>query len=172
MFGIPYLISAGLSPVLGFGIDKIGRRALFVSLSSFVLIIAFVISACLPSTPGSKMEILPLVLIGSAYSVYCSAIWGSIPYVVEPQTVGTAYGICTAIQNIGLVIAPTVVAKIKENTTKGSGYFWVLIFFVGVNVVGLICNLYLYYIDLKYYDGILNKVDKGEDLQALIASPT
>lgn len=126
LFGIPYIISAILSPILGFGIDKVGRRALFVTLSSAVLIVAFVISALLPSEPGSRMEVIPLVLVGSAYSVYCSAIWGSIPYAVEPRTVGTAYGICTAVQNIGLVIAPTVVGVIKEKTAdKDFGYFWV-----------------------------------------------
>lgn len=173
LFGIPYLISAVLSPVLGFGIDKVGKRALFVTLSSAVLIVAFVISASLPSDPGSHLEAIPLVLVGCAYSVYCSAIWGSIPYAVEPRTVGTAYGICTAVQNIGLVVAPTLVGLIKENTKDNMyGYFWVLIFFIGVNVVGFVCNFYLYYIDIKYYDGILNKVDSGEDLAALAASPT
>jgi len=52
------------------------------------------------------------------------------------------------------------------------GYYWVLVFFVGVNVIGLLCNTYLYYIDLKYYDGILNRVDKGEQIQDLLTSPT
>lgn len=97
MFGIPYLISAVASPILGKAIDKLGRRALFVSISSFLLIVAFCISICLPASDGSKLEIIPLVLIGVAYSVYCSAIWGSIPYTVQPHTVGTAFGICTAV---------------------------------------------------------------------------
>lgn len=109
MFGIPYLISAILSPILGKVIDKVGMRAMFITMSSAVLILAFIISMNLPGTDGSKLEIIPLTLVGCAYSVYCAAIWGSIPYTVSPQTVGTAFGICTAIQNIGLVIAPTVV---------------------------------------------------------------
>lgn len=45
------------------------------------------------------------------------------------------------------------------------GYFYVLIFFIGVNAIGFLCNSYLYYIDIKYYDGILNRVDKGEELE-------
>lgn len=171
MFGIPYLISAVASPILGKVIDKLGRRAMFITLSSFVLIVSFGISASLPSSDGSKLEVIPLVLVGCAYSVYCSAIWGSIPYAVSPHTVGTAFGICTAIQNIGLVIAPTVVGFIKTNTTKTFGYFWVLMFFIGVNIIGFTCNAYLYYIDIKYYDGILNKVDQGDQIEDLMTSP-
>ena len=52
------------------------------------------------------------------------------------------------------------------------GYWWVMIFFIGVNIIGLFCNAYLYYIDIKDYDGILNRVDKGEQIQDLLTSPT
>ena len=82
-----------------------------------------------------------------------------MPYTVPPQTVGSAFGICTAIQNIGLVVAPTLVGLIKDNTTKGFGYYYVSFFFAVINVVALLMNLALYIIDIKYYDGILNKVD-------------
>lgn len=57
---------------------------------------------------------VPLVLNGLAYSIYSAAIWGSIPYVVAPNSIGTAFGMATAIQNIGLVIAPTIVGYIKD----------------------------------------------------------
>jgi hypothetical protein len=45
-------------------------------------------------------------------------------------------------------------------------------FFIAVNVVGFICNAYLYYIDIKYYNGILNKVQNGEQIEDLMTSPT
>jgi len=51
------------------------------------------------------------------------------------------------------------------------GYYYVMVFFIGVNIIGLICNVYLYYIDIKYNDGILNRVDKGETIVDLITSP-
>lgn len=31
--------------------------------------------------------------------------------------------------------------------------------------------MFLYYVDIKYYNGILNKVDEGDELEALITSP-
>ena len=110
----------------------------------------------------------PLVLTGIGYSIYAAAIWGSVPYVVTPQTVGTAFGICTAIQNIGLTIAPTIVGKIKDKT---GGYYWVMAFFVGINIVGLVLNITLYFVDIRQMDGVLNKVDKTDRIEELITSP-
>jgi len=54
------------------------------------------------------------------------------------------------------------VGLIKTNTDRMFGYFWVDVFFIAINVVGFFMNAYLYYIDIKYHDGILNRVDKGE----------
>ena len=109
-------------------------------------------------------EILPLVLTGIGYSIYAAAIWGSIPYVVSSNSVGTAFGMATAIQNIGLVIAPTLVGMIKDNTKSvGHGYFWVNAFFICVNIIGLILNMTLYHIDITKNGGILNNVDQGSE---------
>ena len=32
-------------------------------------------------------------------------------------------------------------------------------------------NVYLYYVDIKYHDGILNRVDQGEAVADLMTSP-
>uniref|UniRef100_A0A7S3CLB5 Lysosomal dipeptide transporter MFSD1 n=1 Tax=Strombidium rassoulzadegani TaxID=1082188 RepID=A0A7S3CLB5_9SPIT len=171
LFSVPYLISAISSPFLGFFIDRIGRRALLISVSSVILITAYSLSMVMPSCDQCYNEMYPLVLTGVGYSIYASAIWGSVPYTVLPQTVGSAFGICTAIQNIGLVVAPLIVAKIHENTTRNFGYFWVCAFFVAINVVGLLLNLTLYYVDRKYYDGVLDKVESDDRLTQLMSTP-
>jgi hypothetical protein len=41
--------------------------------------------------------IIPLVLMGIGYSVYACALWGSIPYTVPENMLGSAFGMCTAI---------------------------------------------------------------------------
>jgi MFS family permease len=105
----------------------------------------------------------PLILVGVGYSIYAAAIWGSIPYIVKPHTVGTAFGIATAIQNIGLVIAPTLVGYIKDQTKEyDHGYHYVMVFFMTINLVGLILNICLYTIDIYQMGGILDRVDHGE----------
>lgn len=49
MSGYPYIISACSSPFLGFMIDKIGKRAVLITCSSIVLIIAYLTSMLMPS---------------------------------------------------------------------------------------------------------------------------
>ena len=44
MFGIPYIISAILSPILGIIIDKVGKRAILICIASFILILAYLSS--------------------------------------------------------------------------------------------------------------------------------
>lgn len=98
LIAIPYYISAGFSPLFGYTVDKIGRRVIFITISSIILICAFTVSMLMPScTDQCYNEVYPLVLIGFGYSLYASVIWGSIPYTVDASTVGTAFGIVTAI---------------------------------------------------------------------------
>ena len=51
------------------------------------------------------------------------------------------------------------------------GYFWVLFFFVIINVIGIVLHISLYIIDMTKHDGILNRVEKEETLDALMTSP-
>jgi MFS family permease len=117
----------------------------------------------MPECDKCYNELYPLTLTGVGYSVYAAAIWGSIPYLVKGSAVGTAFGIATAIQNIGLVIAPTIVGMIKDNTKAyDHGYFYVNCFFVLINVIGLLINMTLYYIDIYQNNGVLDKVESKE----------
>ena len=112
------------------------------------------------------------MLVGVAYSIYASAIWGSIPYVVNPATIGTAFGLCMAVQNIGLSIAPTVVNYLQVAFVEHEyGIPAVLAFFIAINIIGLVCNTWLYIIDIKYYNGVLNRVDKGDAIADLTNTP-
>jgi MFS family permease len=125
---------------------------------------AYSTSMMMPECYQCYNELYPLVLTGLGYSIYAAAIWGSIPYVVSPNSVGTAFGIATAIQNIGLVLAPTIVGQIKDTTSyKDHGYFYTNLFFVVINIVGLALNATLYYIDINENNGVLDKIEEDED---------
>lgn len=43
------------------------------------------------------LMLLPNVLLGIGYSVYAAALWGCVPYTVQPRLVASAFGLCTAI---------------------------------------------------------------------------
>ena len=98
---MPYVISAFMSPILGLLIDKVGKRALFIMLSSIMILAACVITTLIPvaseETDIQYLMIIPLCLLGIGYSVYAAALWSCIPYTVPKKLVGTAYGLCTAV---------------------------------------------------------------------------
>lgn len=126
-----------------------------------MLIIGFTSSMMMPECHQCYNELFPLVFTGIGYSIYASAIWGSVPYVVSPNAVGTAFGLATSIQNIGLCTAPSIVGFIKDKTRSvDHGFFYMNAFFVAINLVGLILNFNLYYIDIRYNNGVLDKVDQ------------
>jgi MFS family permease len=98
LYSVPYFMSAALSPILGYTIDKYGMRALFITTSSFLVALSCFFSAALPNYSEPNYICLgPLVLVGFGYSIYASALWSSIPYIVLPRTLGSAFGIVTSL---------------------------------------------------------------------------
>lgn len=172
-YAMPYIISAVMSPILGIIIDKVGRRALFISVSSIMILLACVSTMFIPaaSSPDETqwLCLIPLSLLGIGYSVYAAALWGCIPYTVPAKLVGTAYGLCTAIQNIGLTISPIISAACLSNNrvageSNSQGYQWLMAYFSVLAIVGIFFNVWLYVDDLKYRGGVLNSIDSGENL--------
>jgi MFS family permease len=43
-----------------------------------------------------------MAMMGIAFSLIPSVMWASVAYIVDPGKMGTAYGLMTMIQNIGL----------------------------------------------------------------------
>lgn len=139
IMGIPFIISAFSAPFLGGLVDKIGNRALFITCSS-ALLIAVHLSLWLMPENTPWIAYIPLVLQGCAYSVYAAALWPSIPFVVEEHHIGTAYGLATAVQNIGLASFPIIVAGIYH--LVGS-YANVEPFFATLGVIGTLSGIAL-----------------------------
>lgn len=144
--------------------------------SSVLILLASAITIAIPARPAGSLDpqylcLIPLVLLGVGYSVYAAALWGCIPYTVPARLVGTAYGLCTAVQNIGLTISPLVGGYLQENTPKQGGYFWLMMYFCFLSAIGIVFNVWLYIDDLKNRGGILDRVDEGENIADLMTSP-
>ena len=92
-----FLISAFIAPIFGFLCDKIGHRVSFCVVSASLLTGAHVMFIVLGQCDQCYIGVVSMVMIGLAYSIYVSAIWPMIPYVVDAKVVGTAYGLTTAI---------------------------------------------------------------------------
>src|ERR1700690_4539494 len=76
-----------------------------------------------------------MVGLGAAFGLVPAAMWPSVPLVVEEKRVGTAFGLMTAIQNIGLGLFPLLNGKLRDATGT---YTATQIMFACLGVAGLI----------------------------------
>jgi MFS family permease len=85
------------TPLFGLMADKIGKRSLFMMFGSLLLAPVYLIMAY---THISLY--VPMAMMGIAFSLIPGIMWPSVSYLVEQSKLGTAYGLMTLIQNIGL----------------------------------------------------------------------
>jgi MFS family permease len=85
------------TPIFGLFVDRLGRRALLMMFGSMLLIPVYLMMAY---THISLY--VPMAMMGVAFSLIPAVIWPSVAYIVDQSKLGTAYGLMTMIQNIGL----------------------------------------------------------------------
>jgi MFS family permease len=85
------------TPLFGLLVDRVGRRSLFMMYGSLLLVPVYLMMAY------TQMPLLvPMAMMGVAFSLVPAVMWPSVAYIVEEKKLGTAYGLMTMIQNIGL----------------------------------------------------------------------
>ncbi len=118
------------APFAGDLVDRIGRRASLMVLGSLILIPAHLLMGITHWSPIPMM-----VLLGAAFVLVPAAMWPSVPLVVDEKRVGTAFGLMTAIQNIGLGLFPFLNGKLRDLTGT---YTATQVMFAGLGLAGLI----------------------------------
>jgi MFS family permease len=130
-----------LAPFAGRLVDRVGRRATFMIVGSLLMIPAHLAMGWTSIPPAFSMLVL-----GAAFVLVPAAMWPSIPLVVEKERVGTAFGLMTAIQNIGLLAFPYLNGKLRDVT---AGYGWSQTMFAGLGVAGAVFAFLLLGADRK-----------------------
>jgi MFS family permease len=95
-----FLAAIFATPAFGLLADQMGRRAALMALGSLLLFIVFPLLAY---TNASLW--VSTVFIGIAFSLVPAVLWPAVPYLVTPERLGTAYGLMTMLQNIGMMLA-------------------------------------------------------------------
>src|SRR6202161_248319 len=91
------LFSMIATPLFGLFVDRIGKRALLMMFGSLLLIPVYLMMAY------THVNLyIPMALMGVAFSLIPAVMWPSVAYIVDQSKLGTAYGLMTMIQNIGL----------------------------------------------------------------------
>ncbi len=85
------------TPLFGLFADKVGKRSLLMMFGSLLLIPVYLMMAY----TGVTLYV-PMAMMGIAFSLIPAIMWPSVAYIVDQSKLGTAYGLMTMIQNIGL----------------------------------------------------------------------
>jgi MFS family permease len=111
------------TPLFGLLADKIGKRSLLMMFGSLLIIPVYLMMAYQFGKPDVMTDsdfihlsikffdidaavpiylILPMSMMGIAFSLVPAVMWPSVAIIVDSSKLGTAYGLMTMIQNIGL----------------------------------------------------------------------
>ena len=141
---IPYIIGAGLNPILGIVVDRFLRdhRYFVILLGSLIMVLANIICIVLPDCDKCWYAAIPSVLLGISYSISSTVLYPQISLVCDPNVVGTAYGILAVLCNIGNAILGPVMGIVEESTLKyAHGFFWIEVMFLVLSVLTSVCNI-------------------------------
>ena len=85
------------TPIVGLFSDKMGRRATIMCLGVLLLIPVFLMMGY------TRVSLyVPMAMLGFAFTFVPAIIWPSVAYIVPSRTLGTALGLMTMIQNMGM----------------------------------------------------------------------
>ncbi len=111
------------TPLFGLLADRVGKRALFMMFGSVLIIpvylmMAYKVDVATPLGLSGYIAlnidffdihslipaylVIPMSMMGIAFSLIPAIMWPSVAYVVDQSKLGTAYGLMTMIQNVGL----------------------------------------------------------------------
>jgi MFS family permease len=149
------------TPIFGLFVDKLGKRGLLMMLGSLLLIPVYLLSAYvrsaqyvtvyLPSSADGHFAfvahhlppilLLTMAMMGIAFSLVPAVMWPSVAYLVDQAKLGTAYGLMTMIQNIGLAGFNLLIGWANDHSHAGpsnpAGYDLGMWIFSSVGFLGL-----------------------------------
>jgi MFS family permease len=123
------------TPIFGALVDRFGKRASVMVLGSLMLIPTYLIMGYTRLNPIFAMSIM-----GIAFSLVPAAMWPSLPLIIDEKRLGSAYGLMTMLQNIGLALFPFLIGWVRDAT---GGYTAAMLVFSSIGVAGFIFSLLL-----------------------------
>ncbi len=129
------------APFAGALIDRIGRRASMMILGCVLMVASYLILGF-----SRVMPAMPMIILGAAFILVPAALWPSVPLLVRQNRLGTAFGVMTLIQNVGLMAFPWLNGLLREVTET---YTASMLMFAGLGMIALLAAIYLKLDDMR-----------------------
>ncbi|KAM8961475.1 lysosomal dipeptide transporter MFSD1-like isoform 2-T2 [Pelodytes ibericus] len=157
--GAVYDSSLVLSAAVGILIDYIGMRGVLAVLCAFFTLPVFALLAFTFVPP-----LVSTLWLGITYSFAAASMWPSIPLVVPQATLGTAMGLATSVQMVGIGLSNVIVGRIlgtKSSEAKIPLWRWqmMMIFMLANTVMCIATSVTLNIVDRRQ-GGTLNNLSK------------
>uniref|UniRef100_A0A7D9NKC2 Lysosomal dipeptide transporter MFSD1 n=1 Tax=Xenopus tropicalis TaxID=8364 RepID=A0A7D9NKC2_XENTR len=157
--GAVYDSSLVLSAIVGILIDYVGMRGILAVLCAVMTLPVFALLAFTYVPP-----LVSTLWLGVTYSFAAASMWPSIPLVVPQATLGTAMGLATSVQMIGIGLSNLIVGRIlgtKSSQSKIPLWHWqqMMIFMLANTIACIVCSVALNLVDRKQ-GGTLNRMTK------------
>ncbi|XP_064624959.1 major facilitator superfamily domain-containing protein 1-like [Lineus longissimus] len=155
--GAAYDVSMILSPFLGGVIDIIGKRGILACMCAVLTLPVFGLLAFTTVYP-----LVSIIWLGITYSFAAASLWPSIPLVVDQSTIGTAMGLTTSVQMIGIGLCNLIVGELLGNGKNTShdetlqNWKYVMIFLLCNTVACVLTTVLLNIVDRRK-GGTLNQ---------------
>jgi MFS family permease len=137
-----FLAAVFVSPIFGAIADRFGRRASLMIFGSFLLPVTFLLLGM-----GRADLWVVTVLVGISFSLVPAILWPSVAHVVTPARLGTAFGLMTMIQNIGLTFSNLAVGWLNDasgaSAENPAGYQAMLWYFGMLALVAMVFAILL-----------------------------
>ncbi len=161
IFAVFPLLAVGITPILGSYVDYKGKAASMLVLGSLLLVACHLTFAfVLPCFKGDQIggvviAYVTILVLGSSFSLVPASLWPSVPKLVEPKIIGSAYALIFWIQNIGLWLFPLLIGKVLDKTNPGVtdathlNYTAPLVMLASLGVAALVIGIFLKAVDKK-----------------------
>ena len=130
------------TPLLGLLSDKIGKRASLMMFASLMLMPVYLLMGY-----TNVSLIVPLCMMGVAFSVIPAVMWPSVAYIVDQKRLGTAYALMTLIEQLGFFAMNLLIGNANDQQHAGpdnlDGYRLGLLIFSTLGIAGFVFTLLL-----------------------------
>src|SRR5664280_1914879 len=106
------------TPLFGLLADRIGKRATLMVVGSFLMMPVYLMIAY-----SSISLLVPVSLMGIAFSLIPAVMWPSVAYIVDERRLGTAYALMSLLQQIGFFIFNLAIGKANDISHAGPTNF-------------------------------------------------
>lgn len=148
--------AAAITPFLGNYLDRKGKGATMLIFGSILMIVCHSVFAyVLPVFPSIILAYAAIILLGISFSLVPASLWPSVPKLIKPKLLGSAYAVIFWIQNIGLYGFRKGIGSVLQASNPGItdplqySYTVTMTVFVTLGVLALIFGLWLKAVDHK-----------------------